>query len=265
LIRRNFIPRKSKFQDFKIPKFQDSRFFNSMVLLHIETATRICSVALSIDGTVTAIRESSEKNIHSSIITIFIDEILKETGLEFPLLDAICVSKGPGSYTGLRIGVSTAKGLCYALDKPLIAIGTLQALAWGARQQIQSISSPVNEKTLFCPMIDARRMEVYYALYDTKLNTLRDTRAEVIHGDAFNDLFNENQIWFTGDGAEKCRELFLDQPNACFIENPMPSAAYLVDLAEQHFQARQFEDTAYFEPFYLKDFIPGIPKVKGLQ
>jgi tRNA threonylcarbamoyladenosine biosynthesis protein TsaB len=234
-------------------------------LLHIETATRVCSVALSIDGMIISKRESSEKNIHSSIITLFINEILEEAGLEFSGLDAICVSKGPGSYTGLRIGVSTAKGLCYALDKPLIAVGTLQALAWGARRQIRSISAHLNEKILFCPMIDARRMEVYYALFDPDLKQVRDTRAEVIHADSFNEYFKDHEIWFTGDGAEKCREFFSGQPNARFTENPLPSAGYLAELAEQHFKAGHFDDTAYFEPFYLKDFIPGIPKVKGLQ
>lgn len=233
-------------------------------ILHVETATRVCSLALSIDGKIIAKRESSEKNIHSSVITIFIDEIIKEAEMEFSGLDAVCVSKGPGSYTGLRIGVSTAKGLCYALDKPLIAIGTLQALAWGARQQILGISNKVNEKIILCPMIDARRMEVYYALFDRDLNYMRDTRAEVIRTDSFDDLFKDHQIWFTGDGAEKCHELFQEQLNARLPENLLPSADFLAELAEKKFIARQFEDIAYFEPFYLKDFIPGIPRVKGL-
>jgi tRNA threonylcarbamoyladenosine biosynthesis protein TsaB len=236
-----------------------------VTLLHIETATRVCSIALSEGNRIVALRESSEKNIHSSAITIFIQEVLKEAGIDFKELDAICVSKGPGSYTGLRIGVSTAKGLCFALDKPLIAVGTLEALAWGAQRQIPVLANASGTKVLICPMIDARRMEVYYALYDLDLNAIRETRAEIIHLGSFDKLFQDHEIWFTGDGAEKFCDLFNDCPNARFTGNPMPSATYLVEPAEKKFLAGQFEDTAYFEPFYLKDFIPGIPKVKGLH
>lgn len=233
-------------------------------LLLIETATRVCSVALSIDGEVAALTESSEKNNHSSVITLFVDQVLKAYGADYSELDAICVSKGPGSYTGLRIGVSTAKGLCYALDRPLIAVGTLDALAWGGRKQLAA-TGQYTQDDLLCPMIDARRMEVYYALFDTDVNQLKETVAEIIHQDSFNDLFKDHRVWFTGDGAEKVRQLMISQPNACFLAEPLPSAAYLAAAAEKKFASRQFEDTAYFEPFYLKDFIPGIPKVKGLK
>jgi len=236
-----------------------------MRLLHIETATRVCSVALSMDGKLLAERESSEKNIHSSAITLFIDDLLKEAGLSFSDLDAVSVSKGPGSYTGLRIGVSTAKGICYALDKPLIAIGTLDALAWGARNALPEKITAKKEDIFFCPMIDARRMEVYYTIYSYDLNEVRKVKAEIISANTFSDILQSKQVWFTGDGAEKCREFFTDNSNAHFPENPMPSAQYLIELAEKKFRAGQFEDTAYFEPFYLKDFIPGIPKVKGLK
>lgn len=233
-------------------------------LLSIETATRVCSVALSVDGKVAALRESSEKNVHSSVITLFIDEVMREAGLALSGLDAVCVSKGPGSYTGLRIGVSTAKGICYALDKPLIAVGTLEALAWGAKRQVEG-SGQAGPHDLFCPMIDARRMEVYYSLFDMEMNAIKETAAEVLHENSFDALWAEHTLWFTGDGAEKFRELFDHRERARFIERPMPSATYLVGPAERKFAAGQFEDTAYFEPFYLKDFIPGIPKVKGLK
>lgn len=234
-------------------------------ILHIETATRVCSVALSVDGRPVAERESREKNIHSSVITIFIEEVVKEAGLDFAALDAVAVSMGPGSYTGLRIGVSTAKGICYALDKPLIAINTLHALAWGARKKLREKEVPLGDGLLFCPMIDARRMEVYNALYRPDLTEARETKAEIITAESFHELLRHHEIWFTGDGAEKCREFFFDHPNARFIGSPMPSASYLIELAESKFSLAQFEDTAYFEPFYLKDFIPGIPRVKGLQ
>jgi tRNA threonylcarbamoyladenosine biosynthesis protein TsaB len=233
-------------------------------LLHIETSTRVCSIALSRDWELLAIRESEEKNIHSSAITVFIDEVMKEAGYAYPELDAVAVSKGPGSYTGLRIGVSVAKGICFAIDRPLIAIGTLQALAWGTREMLLKKEGMIKDDIVFCPMIDARRMEVYNAIYDKDLKEIRETKAEIIDKNSFNDFLQKSRVWFTGDGAEKCRDFFIDYPNAYFSEHPMPSARYLIELAETHFKAGQFEDTAYFEPFYLKDFIPGIPKVKGL-
>jgi tRNA threonylcarbamoyladenosine biosynthesis protein TsaB len=234
-------------------------------LLHIETATRVCSVALSQDSKLLALRESSEKNVHSSVITVFIDEVMEEAGLAYRELDAVAVSKGPGSYTGLRIGVSTAKGICFAQDKPLIAIGTLQALAWGARQALLRSRKPLKGDVLLCPMIDARRMEVYTAVFSLDLQELRETKAEIITSESFGDLLQTKQVWFTGDGAEKCRDFFKGNPQAHFMEQPMPSARYLIELAEARFKAGHFEDTAYFEPYYLKDFIPGVPKVKGLK
>ena len=234
-------------------------------LLHIETATQVCSIALSLDGMLIAERESREKNIHSSVVTVFIEEVMKEAGITFKDLDAISVSKGPGSYTGLRIGVSTAKGICFATDKPLIAIDTLQALAWGARKMLTEKGISNKVEVLFCPMIDARRMEVFSALYNWELKQVRETKAEIIDKDSFKKYFEEHQLWFTGDGAEKCRDFLQANPNSRFIDDPMPSATYLIELGEKKFLAGEFEDAAYFEPFYLKDFIPGIPKVKGLR
>lgn len=237
-------------------------------ILHIETATQVCSVALSDSGKLTGLRESREKNIHSSAITVFIDEIIKEAGLTFSSLDAISVSMGPGSYTGLRIGVSTAKGICYGAGKPLIAVGTLQSMAAGMASRFlgtptasrRSPSLPV----LYCPLIDAKRMEVYTCLYDSNLAPIRDILAEIITEHSFVDLLNTHRIVFAGDGAAKCRPLLGLHPNAVFLEDFYPSAAYMIKLAEERFERSEFEDVAYFEPFYLKDFIPGIPKVKGL-
>ena len=243
------------------------------VILNIETATQVCSVALSMDGEVVRIMESSEKNVHSSVITVFIDEIIKNAGIPFSALDAVAVSKGPGSYTGLRIGVSTAKGICYALDKPLVAIGTLESMAAGIRESVTGgeMSSAPNfnhemssKSDLFCPMIDARRMEVYSALFDQDLHLMRKTEAEIIAAESFSEFLGNHIIWFAGDGAEKCRPLLEGHPNARFIPGFLISAAHMVKLAESKFSRSEFENNAYFEPFYLKDFIPGIPRVKGL-
>jgi tRNA threonylcarbamoyladenosine biosynthesis protein TsaB len=248
------------------------------LILYIETSTQVCSVALAENGRILQSRESREKNIHSSIITIFIEEVLRSAGRMFPELDAVAVSKGPGSYTGLRIGVSTAKGICYALGKPLIAIGTLESMAEGMKNEMTSHSNPrpawtvgieqeemTSQPILFCPMIDAKRMEVYSAVFDGSLNPIRGVQAEIITGDSFHDLLRDHMIYFAGDGAEKCREVLGHQPNARFLPDFLPSANFMVRLAETKFERQEFEDVAYFEPFYLKDFIPGIPRVKGLS
>ena len=235
-------------------------------ILHIETATQVCSVALSENGLIQEIRESREKNIHSAIITVFIDEVIKASGKGFSHIDAVAVSKGPGSYTGLRIGVSTAKGICYALDKPLIAVGTLESMAWGMRDEMESLQKEMpSQNILYCPMIDARRMEVYSELFDPNLDPVRGIQAEIITTDSFHDLLRDHVVVFAGDGAEKCREVLGHQPNARFIRDFQPSARNMLRIAEQKLQRGEFEDVAYFEPFYLKDFIPGIPKVKGLS
>jgi tRNA threonylcarbamoyladenosine biosynthesis protein TsaB len=230
-------------------------------ILHIETATQICSVALSENDTVIAEKSSNEKNAHSRVLTVFIDELLKSNGLSPQELDAVAVSMGPGSYTGLRIGVSTAKGLCYSLDKPLIAVSTLQAMAKGMEIKAGKQST----ETLFCPMIDARRMEVYSAIFDQSNNQTREILAEVIDENSFAGQLQTHQIIFAGDGAEKCKHLLSSNPNASFLDNFVPSAEYMAATALEKFGKRNFEDVAYFEPFYLKDFIAGTPKVKGLR
>lgn len=231
-------------------------------ILCIETATTACSVGLSRDGDILSVKETTEKNAHSAKLTLFIDELLKDNKLVFSDLDAVAVSKGPGSYTGLRIGVSTAKGLCYALGIPLIAINTLQSLAWGMAKKHKDDKS--GSGTLFCPMIDARRMEVYAAVYNSNLEEVRETRADIIETDSFSDYLEKSRVCFFGDGANKCKETII-HPNAVFEDDIFPSAANMSILAYQKFQQKQFEDVAYFEPFYLKDFIAGIPRVKGLN
>jgi len=230
------------------------------IILNIETSTIACSVALAINGEVVAIEESFVRNSHAENITIFSENVLKKAGLTFRELDAVAVSKGPGSYTGLRIGVSTAKGFCYSLDKPLIAIGTLKALSAGI---ISKIENP--ENYLFCPMIDARRMEVYSALFDHQLNEIRETEAKIIEADSFRDLLENQKIVFAGDGAEKCKTFLQENKNAVFIDELLPSAKYLSKLSDKKFRNKIFENLAYFEPFYLKDFVAGAPRVKGLK
>jgi tRNA threonylcarbamoyladenosine biosynthesis protein TsaB len=234
------------------------------VILHIETATKVCSVALSANGSILQIRETRDKNSHSSTITVFIEEIMKSAGMPFSALDAVAVSMGPGSYTGLRIGVSTAKGICYAIDKPLIAISTLQSMAAGAIKGMESRGTPSHD-ILLCPMIDARRMEVYNGLFDLELKPAREIRAEIITESSFANELEKRQVWFFGDGAEKCKTILGNHPNARFIDDFQLSSSYMVDLAEEKYSRSEFEDVVYFEPYYLKDFIPGIPRVKGLR
>jgi len=236
------------------------------VILHIETATQVCSVALSADGNIIQARETCDKNSHSTTITVFIEEIMKAAGMPFTELDAVAVSMGPGSYTGLRIGVSTAKGICFAVDKPLIAVGTLQSMAAGAIIEMESLLKETpSQPILLCPMIDARRMEVYNGLYDINLQPARDIRAEIINESSFSKELDQNQVWFFGDGADKCKPVLGNHPNARFIDNFQLSASFMVKLAEERFHRSEFEDVVYFEPYYLKDFIPGVPKVKGLN
>jgi len=235
-------------------------------ILHIETATNVCSIALTGDGQLLSLRESTIRNSHAAVITRFIDEVIKSSNLDLSAIDAIAVSKGPGSYTGLRIGVATAKGLCYALDKPLIAIPTLHSMASGIRHLASGIrQSASNNMIFFCPMIDARRMEVYYALYDFNGNEIRETRAEIIGEDSFSDILTDHTIIFGGNGSPKCREVLKSQKNAIFIDEFNASAQYMFALVEDRYGRKEFEDLAYFEPFYLKDFIAGKPKVKGLN
>lgn len=228
-------------------------------ILYIETATQICSVSISYNGTLVAIKESSTANSHSEMLATFIDEIIKEAKLSLKDLDAIAVSMGPGSYTGLRIGVSSAKGLCYSLEKPLIAVSTLQSMAYGMAKLIDIKSG------LLCPMIDARRMEVYASLFNKKNEEVREIKAEIIDDNSFNEYLNSNTVYFAGDGAEKCKETLSIFQNAKFIDDFVISSKDMIEIATSKFSTKDFVNLAYFEPFYLKDFIAGKPSVKGLR
>ncbi|WP_419698886.1 tRNA (adenosine(37)-N6)-threonylcarbamoyltransferase complex dimerization subunit type 1 TsaB [Mucilaginibacter sp. NFX135] len=224
------------------------------VILQIETANTSCSVALAIDGKVVAFKQINERNIHAEVITLFIDELVATANLTYTDLDAIAVSSGPGSYTGLRIGVSTAKGLCFALDKPLIAIETLEAMAYGV---IYGNDFTIDPDTLLCPMIDARRMEVYCSLFNVHGQKIRPTSADIIDEHSFTEELNQNKILFFGDGADKCEATLGANPNAQFLPGFVNSATFLTQKAVEKFDKKEFEDVAYFEPYYLKDFIAG--------
>ena len=234
------------------------------VILSIETATNVCSVALSGDGKLLSLRESILKNAHSSVLTKFIEEVFQTAGLSLHEVDAIAVSEGPGSYTGLRIGIATAKGLCYALDKPLIAVSTLKAMASGmlASSLVTRHSSPV---TFLCPMIDARRMEVFTAVYNSNLGEIYEPSAEIITESSFSELLKGHNIVFAGDGAEKCKPYLSVHENAIFQEDFHNSAKHMIQLATGQFLTGNFENIAYFEPRYLKEFMAGKTRVKGLN
>lgn len=232
------------------------------LILGIETATSICSVALVSDGKLLAIRESVGARDHSAALTTYISEVFAEAGLLFQQLDAIAVSMGPGSYTGLRIGVSSAKGLCYALDKPFIAVDTLKSLAWQALQKLKQ-HGKYTGNILFAPMLDARRMEVYTAIFDENLQLIDPVNALIVTENSF-EAFTSKEIIYFGDGASKCNTLFESKSNYIFLDNIDLSAVAICMLAETEFKNNNFADVAYCEPFYLKDFIAGKPRVKGL-
>lgn len=235
------------------------------MILNIETATTVCSVALAKDGELIALKEINNGYTHAENLTVFIEEIVKEAKIKITDLDAIAISIGPGSYTGLRIGVSTAKGLCYGLGKPLIGISTLKCLTFlvqSSKFKVQSRNETENISLvpLLCPMLDARRMEVYCALYDDNLNEIEPIQAKIIDEHSFEEYLKSNTIYFFGDGAAKCREKLGTNANAVFIDNVFPSAAAMVSFSEEAFNAKKFEDVAYFEPYYLKDFVAGPKK-----
>ncbi len=227
-------------------------------ILSIETATAICSISLSCEGKVVAYREQSNGNSHSACVLPFIDEILHEAHLSQQDLSAVAVSKGPGSYTGLRIGVSTAKGLCAALGIPLIAVSTLKSIANGVHEQDH------RGNILICPMIDARRMEVYCALYDQQLEIVQPVDNKIIDKNSFADVLSEQVVVFCGDANEKVSSVLSYQPKAEFVD-VKASANYMASPAYQQFLKQDFVDVAYFEPFYLKSFQSAVSKVKGLK
>lgn len=222
------------------------------VILLIETATKTCSVAIAKNGEVLVKKEINEQSAHATFITLFIDEILLQAKLSYKQINAIAIGKGPGSYTGLRIGVSTAKGLCYALNIPLIAINTLDAMAKGFITQNKISHCSID---LFCPMIDARRMEVYCAVYNVDGVNVLKTEAKIIDHQSFKDILDLKKIYFFGDGALKCTNALSTQNNAIVVDNFINSASDMCGFAYAKYLASDFENLAYFEPLYLKEFI----------
>ncbi len=234
------------------------------MILCLETATPSCSVALVHNGEVLACEEDPKGQNHSEKITLFIDSVMKKAGISYDQLDAVAVSMGPGSYTGLRIGVSTAKGICYAVSKPLIAVETLEAMAYGGKVVISTERSE-RRNLLLIPAIDARRMEVYAAIFDENVNKIKDTEAVIIDENSFSDLKKDHHLYLFGDGADKCADLFANDEKITVIKDFYCSAKYMNTIAQQKLNNKDFVDVAYFEPFYLKDFVPGTPTVKGLH
>ena len=226
-----------------------------MLLLSLDTSTTVCSVALHQDGSLLGSYELFTERTSSAMLTTLISNVVEHTGYTLSELDAIAVAKGPGSYTGLRIGVSTAKGLCFSLDKPLLAINTLAAMS----EQIRAFYPATH---VLCPMIDARRMEVYCAFYHALDGSeLQPTEAVIIDEHSFSEWLGRGPVIFFGDGAGKCRAIIGQHPNAVFLDQLIqPSARTVGFLATQAFAAEQFEDIAAFEPFYLKDFMATVPR-----
>lgn len=225
----------------------------SIYILQIDTATEVCSVSLSLNGQIVDKIDAAEPNLHASKLTVFIDELLQNANLTYHHLSAIAVSKGPGSYTGLRIGVSTAKGLCYALDIPLLAVNTLESMYTGYLLLQQ------DRFDLYIPMLDARRMEVYMMTLDAMGNILKETQAVVIDSETFL-IYADKQICLFGSGADKLNATFAESSNITIDSSYKHSSAYLAKSAFEKFNKQEFEDLIYFEPYYLKEFIATTPK-----
>ncbi|MBN8652481.1 MAG: tRNA (adenosine(37)-N6)-threonylcarbamoyltransferase complex dimerization subunit type 1 TsaB [Cytophagales bacterium] len=219
-----------------------------MRLLSIETSTQVCSVAIHQQGELIAFRELREPRSAASQLAPMIDAIMIESNTQPTMLGAVVVAAGPGSYTGLRIGVATAKGICFALNLPFIAVNTLDLVAQQGKELIS------NKASLLCPMLDARRMEVYCKLVDFNLDEVEPTQAKIIEATSFNEYLEKNPIYFIGEGATKCREI-IAHTNANFLDDVVPNAAHLGKMGYRKWMQQDFEDTATFEPFYLKDFL----------
>lgn len=234
------------------------------IILNIETSTEVCSVSLAQNGETLFLKESTEGLNHSELLTVFIEDLFHENNLKLEGIDAVAVSMGPGSYTGLRIGVSVAKGICYGLDKPLIGIGSIDAIGDYVARNISEFLDAASEELIVCPMIDARRMEVYTALYNSHGNSMQAVSAEIIDEESFAEVLAKQAVLFCGNGAEKCKSK-LSHSNALFEGPVKTSARFMQNLAETKYKNKEFEDVAYFEPFYLKDFVATIPKNKVLK
>jgi tRNA threonylcarbamoyladenosine biosynthesis protein TsaB len=227
------------------------------LILSIETSTQTSSIAIHEDGQLISSQNIHLDKSHSAYLAPSIKYLFETCGLEMNTIDAVAISKGPGSYTGLRIGTSSAKGICYALDAKLIAINSLEAMAYG-------MTKYQYEDVLICPMIDARRMEVYCLIAQHDMSILETTQAKIIDESSFSDLLIDKKIIFAGNGAMKCKPILDNSHNAIFIEGIVPSAEHVGSLAWQAYQQGKFEDLAYFEPYYLKDFIAKKPSAKKL-
>lgn len=231
-----------------------------MTILSIETSTNCCSAAIAINGHTVANRETLACANHASDLPLFIQSLLDEAKSQNWTLDAVALSQGPGSYTGLRIGASLAKGLCYGLNIPLIPIDTLQLLCAAASTLLPS---SLTSTPILCPMLDARRMEVYTAFYTTALEKTKDVEAKIIDQDSFAQELSEHTIYFFGNGADKCKTT-ITSTNAHFIDNILPQAKYMGALAEEAHQL-DIKQVAYYEPFYLKEFVAAPSHIKGLE
>lgn len=231
------------------------------LILCIETGTDICSVGIARDGELMSLRESDQGRDHAKQVAVFVDELLRETGVKPDELDAVAVGMGPGSYTGLRIGVSFAKGLCYGLNIPLLAVGSLEALTDVAIKDYEAGIIQVEDwdEAFLCPMVDARRMEVYTQIFNSRCESQSEVSAEIITEDSFSQWRAKGKLVIFGNGAAKCQEML---PDAIYID-VAPSARGLTRIAHQLFEAGKTVDIAYFEPFYLKDFVV-IPSKKKL-
>lgn len=227
-------------------------------ILSIETSTSVCSAALSVDSEVIFEKYSLSGPSHAVLLGVYVEEILAVVKDKSLKLDAVAVSSGPGSYTGLRIGVSVAKGLCFGYSIPLIGISTLDIMA------SRMIKDQGDISCLYCAMLDARRMEVYASVYDASLQPVCEIAAEIVTTDTYAAFLEKGKVCFFGNGATKCKEI-ITSPNAVFIDNIHPLATDMIPLAEHKFEANKFEDTAYFEPFYLKEFQATIAKNKVLN
>jgi len=225
-----------------------------MIILHIETSTNVCSVALSENSICLFSKSNADGMNHAALLSVFIAEALEVLKPENKKLDAVAVSSGPGSYTGLRIGVSTAKGLCYGYGIPLIAVSTLEVLTAEALKLMDNA-----DNALFCSMIDARRMEVYAAFYNSEGDIKREISADIIDSDSYAEILANQPVYFFGNGAEKCKTT-LTHSNAHFIDNLVPLADNMISFAEKIYSENKFVDVAYFEPFYLKEFQTTIPR-----
>ena len=230
-----------------------------MKLLLIETATAVCSVALADENGILAELHTAEPNAHSSQLSPFIDKLLAQCGISASQLEAVCVSSGPGSYTGLRIGVSTAKGICYALQIPLLSVPTLQSMA------AQYFTQHPDYKGLVCPMIDARRMECYTAIYASPTHVVKPVDADIITPGLYDTYLDRGEVTFLGDGAEKTRPILGTHPNARYADGFLISASGLHAIAIEKLRCNQVEDVAYFQPYYLKDFVAKKSIVRGLR